>query len=215
MLLSFEGLDGSGKSTQIRMLAGLLRAHGRPVRVVREPGGTALSEQVRALLLDPDLHIEPTAELLLFSAARAQLVAAEIRPALAAGEVVIADRFFDSTTAYQGGGRGVAGVDWLRAFHPFVTGGLVPRRTYLIDLPAEVAAARRSAREGVEDRMEAAGEPFFERVRDAYLTLAVEEPVRFCVLDGTLPPDALHDRVVEDLRGLGGLTARIFPPARR
>ena len=91
----------------------------------------------------------------------------------------------------------------------------MPRRTYLLDVPAEVAAARRAAREGAEDRMEAAGEPFFERVREAYLTLAAAEPVRFCVLDGTLPPDALHDCVVEDLRKLGGLTARIFPPAHR
>ena len=215
VLLSFEGLDGSGKSTQIRMLAGLLRTYGRPVRVVREPGGTALSERVRALLLDPALHIEPTAELLLFSAARAQLVAAEIRPALAAGDIVLADRFFDSTTAYQGGGRGVAGVDWLRAFHPFVTGGLAPRRTYLLDVPAEVAAARRNARAGAADRMEASGEAFFARVREAYLALAEEEPVRFRVLDGTLAPDALHDQIVEDLRKLGGLALRTFPPLRR
>ena len=218
MFLSFEGLDGSGKSTQIRLLAGWLRTHGRPVRVVREPGGTVLSEQIRTLLLDPALAIEPTAELLLFSAARAQLVATEMRPALAAGEVVIADRFFDSTTAYQGGGRGVADVDWLRAFHPFVTGGLQPRRTYLLDVPAAVAAARRTARlggEDQEDRMEASGEAFFERVREAYLALAAAEPDRFCVLDGTLPPETLHDRIADDITRLGGRPVRTFPPARR
>ena len=215
MLLSFEGLDGSGKSTQIRLLAGRFRTHGQAVHVVREPGGTAVSEAIRALLLDPALVIEPAAELLLFSAARAQLAAAEIRPVLAAGDIVIADRFFDSTTAYQGGGRGVAQVGWLRAFHPFVTGGLVPRRTYLLDVPAEVAAARRQARPGQEDRMEASGEAFFERVRDAYLALAADEPSRFCVLDGTLPPEALHDRIVHDLASLGGQAARIFLPARR
>ena len=197
------------------MLAGWLRTHGRSVRVVREPGGTVLSEQIRTLLLDPALAIEPTAELLLFSAARAQLVAAEIRPALAAGEVVIADRFFDSTTAYQGGGRGVAGVDWLRAFHPFVTGGLEPRRTYLLDVPAAVAAARRTARLGDEDRMEASGEAFFEQVREAYRALAAAEPGRFCVLDGTLPPEALHDRIADDVARLGGRPIRTFPPACR
>jgi dTMP kinase len=215
MFLSFEGLDGSGKSTQVRLLAGRLRTYGQAVRVVREPGGPVLSEAIRTLLLDPSLAIEPTAELLLFSAARAQLVETEIKPALARGEIVIADRFYDSTTAYQGGGRGVAGVDWLRDFHPFVTGRLAPRRTYLLDVPAEVAADRRRARAGVEDRMEAAGEAFFARVRDAYLALAASEPGRFCVLDGRLPPEALHDQVGADLARLGGRIARILPPAGR
>ena len=215
MFLSFEGLDGSGKSTQIRLLAGRLRTYGCAVRVVREPGGTVLSEAIRTLLLDPALAIEPTAELLLFSAARAQLVQTAIRPALAAGEIVIADRFYDSTTAYQGGGRGVAGVGWLRDFHPFVTGGLAPRRTYLLDVPAEVAADRRDARAGTEDRMEASGAAFFARVREAYLTLAASEPDRFCVLDGTRLPEALHDEIVADLAALGGRIGRIFPPAGR
>lgn len=199
MFVSFEGIDGSGKSTQAQLLKRYLQRAERAVLLVREPGGTPLAERVRALLLSDEVAIAPFAELLLFSAARAQLVDEAVRPALAAGTVVLADRFFDSTTAYQGGGRGLADPAWLTDFHRQVTGGLVPDRTFLFDLPPEVAARRRTGRDGGPDRMEAGGEAFFDRVRAAYLALAEREPRRIRVLDGTLPPDWLHEQVVRDV----------------
>ena len=199
MLITFEGIDGSGKSTQARMLEEHLRSEGRNVRLVREPGGPPLAECIRSLLLSHDVEISPFAELLLFSAARAQLVRETIRPALNAGSVVICDRFYDSTTAYQGAGRGLADPAWLDEFHKHVTDGLTPDRTYLIDVSVAVASGRRSGRDEDEaDRMESGGENFFERVRAAYLHLAEREPARVLVLDGTLPVDVLHTMIVED-----------------
>ena len=199
MLITFEGIDGSGKSTQARMLEEHLRSEGRSVRLVREPGGPPLAERIRPLLLSHDVEISPFAELLLFSAARAQLVRETIRPALNAGSVVICDRFYDSTTAYQGAGRGLADPVWLDEFHQHVTDGLTPDRTYLIDVSVAVASGRRSGRDEDEaDRMESGGENFFERVRAAYLHIAEREPARVLVLDGTLPVDVLHTMIVED-----------------
>ncbi|MEM1056266.1 MAG: dTMP kinase [Bacteroidota bacterium] len=200
MLITFEGIDGSGKSTQARRLAAALRQKGTPVREVREPGGAVLPERIRALLLDPALAIADRAELLLFSAARAQLVDEVVRPALEVGEVVLADRFYDSTTAYQGGGRGLAGEAWLDRFHEWVTGGLVPSRTYLVDVPLEVAAGRRAGQ--AADRMEASGKTFYTRVRMAYLALAARHPERVMILDGTLAPDVLHTRILTDVQAL-------------
>lgn len=194
VFVSFEGIDGSGKSTQAQMLAEALRQHGREVVLIREPGGTDLGERIRSLLLDPEMEIDPRAELLLFSAARAQLVAHVIEPALARGAIVIADRFFDSSTAYQGAGRGVASTAWLDAFHSFVTAGRSPDRTYLIDVDLETANERRGNRRA--DRMESGGGAFFQRVREAYLQLG--ESKRILVLDGTLPPDGLHRSVLAD-----------------
>lgn len=199
VLLSFEGIDGSGKSTQARLLADRLKAAGYETLLVREPGGTALSEHVRALLLentDPSLEIDPVAEVLLFSAARAQLVAERIRPALAEGQVVIADRFFDSTTVYQAAGRELS-VEWVRALNMQATRGLVPARTYFIDLPLEEAQARRAAH--AADRMETSGTAFFERVRQAYLALTQEEE-RICQIDGAQPLEAIHETVWADVQ---------------
>ena len=200
MLITFEGIDGSGKSTQARRLADALRQRGETVRPVREPGGVETAERIRALLLDPALAIADRAELLLFSAARAQLVDEVVRPAIAAGEVVLADRFYDSTTAYQGGGRGLADEAWLDRFHEWVTGGLVPDRTYLIDVPLAVAASRREGQ--AADRMVASGDAFYTRVRMAYLALAARHPERIVVLDGTLDPDTLAARILADVRAL-------------
>ncbi|MEM6327661.1 MAG: dTMP kinase [Bacteroidota bacterium] len=200
MLITFEGIDGSGKSTQARRLASVLEDRGETVRLVREPGGADVAERIRALLLDPALAIADRAELLLFSAARAQLVDEVIRPATEAGTVVLADRFYDSTAAYQGGGRGLADEAWLDRFHEWVTGGLVPDRTYLVDVPLAVAASRREGQ--VADRMEASGEAFYTRVRMAYLALAARHPERVVILDGTLSPDKIHVRILADLDGL-------------
>ncbi|MEM1044085.1 MAG: dTMP kinase [Bacteroidota bacterium] len=200
MLITFEGIDGSGKSTQARLLRAHAEAEGWRPLLVREPGGTDLSEHVRALLLDPDAHVDARAELLLFAAARAQLVHEVVRPALEDKRLVIADRFYDSTTAYQGAGRGIAEAGWLRSFHAFVTSNLRPRRTYLVDVPLAVASERRGGAGG--DRMEEAGTAFFEQVRAAYLRLADAEPERVLRLDGTRPADVLHADIVRDVERL-------------
>ena len=194
-----RGSEGSGGVSAEGRVRDALVEDGRGPLLVREPGGTELGERVRALLLDPALQVDPVAELLLFSAARAQLVAEVIRPALAAGRVVLADRFFDSTIAYQGAGRGVAEPGWLAALQRRVTGGLAPARTYYIDVPPEEAARRRQGC-GEADRMERAGDAFFARVREAYRTLAAAEPGRVVTLDGTLPPEALAEAALADLR---------------
>ena len=199
MFLSFEGLDGSGKTTQIERLDARLREAGRTVVRVREPGGTAVSERIRALLLDPDAPIVPRAELLLFSAARAQLCEQVVRPALHRGDIVLADRFFDSTTAYQGGGRGLADPAWLDDFHRFATGGLVPDLTAYLRLDPAAALDRRRARAERDDRMEAAGDAFFARVAEAYDALARVHPDRILVLDATQPADALADTLWADV----------------
>lgn len=201
LLISFEGVDGSGKSTQARLLADRLQATGHDVLLLREPGGTALSERIRALLLDATLAVDPYAELLLFSAARAQLVRERIRPALAAGTVVLLDRFYDSTAAYQGAGRGVAEAGWLADFNHRVADGLAPHRTYLVALAPAEAAARRGGR-AAQDRMEEAGEAFYERVAQAYERLAQAEPDRFVRLDGTRTIEALHEAIWDDVRRL-------------
>ena len=201
MFISFEGIDGSGKSTQARGLAHALRARGHSVVEVREPGGTELAEAVRRLLLDPESEITPRAELLLFSAARADLVERVIRPALERNQIVIADRFFDSTTAYQGAGRGLADPEWLDAFHQFATAGLAPDRTYLLTLPPAVAAERTGAR-GERDRMEGAGLGFYRRVADGYAALARKHAQRVLQLDGTLPAAELRHTVLKDAERL-------------
>jgi dTMP kinase len=202
LLLTFEGIDGSGKSTQARLLDEHLRADGHKTLLVREPGGTELSEQIRSLLLEPDLNVHPMAELLLFSAARTQLVAERIRPALDAGRIVICDRFYDSTTAYQGAGRGVADPAWLQSFHRRVTDGLVPDRTYLVELDPETARVRRDEDGAVGDRMEAEDEDFYHRVASAYDTLADDHPTRIRRLDGHRSIDALHATIRSDVATL-------------
>ncbi len=198
LLVTFEGIDGSGKSTQAELLVERLQAEGYDPLVVREPGGTAVSERIRTLLLDADLEIDPFAELLLFSAARAQLVRERIDPALATGRVVVCDRFYDSSTAYQGAGRELGEMAWLRDFHARVTGGLVPDRTYWVDVPLDVALKRRGA--DPSDRMEAADAAFYDRVTDAYARIAREEAGRIVRLDGQQSIDALHARIWADLQ---------------
>ena len=213
LLITFEGIDGSGKSTQAQRLNERLQAAGQDTLLVREPGGTPLSERVRSLLLEPDLNVRPTAELLLFSAARAQLVAERIRPALEAGRIVICDRFYDSTTAYQGAGRGVAEPKWLQDFHRRVTDGLTPDRTYLVEVDPDTAAARRAEAAEAGDRMEAAGADFYNRVTRAYATLAEEHADRFVRLDGHQSIEALHEAVWADVAELMG-ARRGTPPSR-
>jgi dTMP kinase len=194
VFVTFEGIDGSGKSTQAARLAEALRARGREVVSTREPGGTRLGEEIRALLLDGGA-VSPWAEAALFAAARAQLAGEVIRPALARGADVVCDRFLDSSLAYQGIARGL-GVDAVLELNQLVLGGLEPDRTFLLALPADEAARREAGR---PDRIEAEGLAFFARVGAAYEELAARFPRRIVVLDATLPADELEATVLEDV----------------
>ena len=187
--ITFEGPEGGGKSTHIRLLAERLRADGRTVLVTREPGGTPLAEKIRGLVRE-ELDDPPVtrSEVLLFLAARAQVVSQVIRPALARGEWVLCDRFADSTFAYQGYGRGID-VGLLRNFNDFATEGLVPDLTILLDVPLEVSRSRLAARQAATataaDRIEQAGTMFHRRLREGFLELAQAEPKRFAVIDSS------------------------------
>lgn len=197
LLLSFEGPEGAGKSTQLARLAARLRDAGYAVTQSREPGGTALGGCIRELLLSPGHAPQPMAELFLLLASRAQLCGEVLRPALGRGEVVLLDRFTDSTLAYQGAGRGLP-LDMLRALNAQATGGLVPSLTLLLDIPAE-AGLRRAAGRGVPDRLEAGGLAFHQRVRAGFLDLAAAEPQRIAVLDARQDKAALESQVWEQV----------------
>ena len=185
MFLTFEGVDCSGKTTQAALLVDALRARsGAVVHFIREPGGTAISERLREILLDrSNLELSELTELFLFSASRAQLVARFILPALARGEVVVCDRFYDSTTAYQGYGRGLD-LDAVRRINAVAAAGTDPDLTVLVDIPVDEIEVRKRASGSLPDRMESAGRAFYERVRRGYLTIARDQPGRFAVFDG-------------------------------
>lgn len=198
LFFSFEGIDGSGKSTQAHLLADALRASGETVVAVREPGGTPLGEAVRSVLLDPEASITPRAEALLFAAARAQLVETVIEPALRAGHHVIADRYVDSTTAYQGAGRNLG--DSVEAVTAFATCGRVPDRTYLVMLSPDEALRRRSSREA--DRMERVPNAVRIRIAKAYSHLAAQSAARILPVDGGGALGAIHQVIEVDARQL-------------
>ena len=201
MFISFEGPDGSGKSTQIELLAATLRAAGFEVVTVREPGGTPAGEKIRAILLGEGgaVSVDPRADALLFNASRAQLVADVIEPALARGAIVIADRFADSTLAYQGYGSGLP-LDALRATIAFATAGRTPDLTLLLDLVAEQGLARKSGsgRTRFEDGFDAA---FHARVADGFRALAAAEPTRWRILDASAAPAALAAQISQIVQG--------------
>ncbi|MEF2276705.1 dTMP kinase [Deinococcus sp. YIM 134068] len=190
LLITFEGPEGAGKSTQLARLASRLVGAGVPHVVTREPGGTELGARVREVLLDPDLAIDPLPEFLLYSASRAQLVQEVIRPALARGEVVVCDRYADSSRAYQGAGRGLD-AELLETVTREATAGLTPDLTVLLDLDPAMGLARAASR-GQPDRLERADLAFHTRVRAGFLALAAREPGRFLTLDATRDPDALE-----------------------
>ena len=211
LLLTLEGIEGSGKSTQAAALADALKAGGARVLLTREPGGVPLAETIRGLLLNPDSGpIQPLTELLLFIAARAEHVAAKIRPAIEAGLVVICDRFTDATLAYQGGGRSVPD-ELLRRLNSLSTGGLTPDRTYLIDVPVSLGAERADKRSGEagKDRIERASADFFDAVRRRYLDLAKGEPERFLLLRGNDSIDGVARLIQEDAWSL--IRSRALP----
>jgi dTMP kinase len=188
VLITVEGLDGAGKTTLIAGLSKALEARGDPVLVLREPGGVEVSERIRELLKDPSLEVDPRAEALLYAAARAQLVAEELRPLLEAGDTVLLDRFVDSSLAYQGAGRGL-GVEEIRALNEFATGGLTPDRTLLLRVDPGVGLARISGRPA--DRLEQEDGEFFAAIAAAYDALAAAEPERIVVIDAAQPPEAV------------------------
>jgi dTMP kinase len=197
MFITFEGVDGSGKSTQVRLLAELLRAEGRPVLETREPGGTELGEKVRELILAGG-SLAPWAEALLFAAARAQLVDEVIRPALARGEDVLSDRYLDSSLAYQGLARGL-GVERVLELNLAATGHLLPDRTFLIQVPLDQAARQRG---DDPDRIECEGDDFVERVDSAYRDLAGIFAQRIVTVDGSQPASEVAKLIRGQLRDL-------------
>ena len=219
LFISFEGVDGVGKTTQVERLRAYLESCGRTVVTTREPGGTALGRAIRRLLLygmdagngvvdehDGDAaDIAPRAEALLFAADRAQHVAEVIRPALGRGEAVITDRYLDSSLAYQAGGRELTAAE-IRELSMWATDGLLPDRTYLLDMDPALSHARLTHG---EDRMESAGDDFQRRTREAFLALAAAEPERFRVIDAAQPIDAVWATIRADIDALlrGGESA--------
>jgi dTMP kinase len=198
LFVTFEGIEGSGKSTHLRRLAAHLKAQGLDVVETREPGGTVAGEAIRALLLGADaIPLTPLAELLLYCADRAQHVQDVVRPVLGAGRVVLCDRFSESTLAYQGYGRGLD-LARVRALDAEARDGLVPGLTFLFDCPVEEGLARARARAGTGDRFEREVVSFHERVRRGFLEMARAEPARFRVLDSAAPVDEVHAAVVAE-----------------
>ncbi len=197
MFISFEGVDGSGKTTQVELLAEQLRSQGREVVATREPGGTDLGERIRDMILHGD-EMAPWAEASLFAAARAQLVDEVIRPALARGADVLCDRYIDSSLAYQGIGRGL-GVERVLELNQLATAGLLPDRTFVLLVPLEEATRRRGSD---SDRLERAGLEFAEFVDRAYQDLAQVFPTRIVCADGTQPPEELARLIRGQLRDL-------------
>jgi dTMP kinase len=205
MFITFEGIEGCGKTTQIRLLRQVLKDREIPALITREPGGTAVGKQIRAILLDPhNKKIRPKAELFLYLADRCQHLAEKIQPALVQGQWVICDRFWDATVVYQGLARG---LEWktLERLRPLVLNTTIPDRTFLLDCPVEIGLARawkRMARSGQverESRFETESRAFHEKIRRGYLTLARKEPGRFRVLDARQsPPDIFRD-ILEQL----------------
>jgi len=200
LFIAFEGGDGAGKSTQVALLREALEAAGRTVTVTRQPGGTTLGREIRDLVLHGD-HVAPRAEALLFAADKAHHVDQLIRPALDRGEVVLTDRYTDSSVAYQGAGRDL-GAQEIHDLNMWAVDDLVPDLTVVVDVSAAEGRRRRG---DVHDRLEAEEDTFHEAIRAHYLAMAQGNPQRYVVVDGTLSPDEIHARVVERLRGMGVL----------
>jgi len=205
--ITFEGIEGCGKTTQIGLAAAWLNERGIPCLTTAEPGGTPLGRKIREILLNlGTCAIGPEAELLLFGAARAQHVRETILPALAAGQWILCDRFTDATLVYQGFGRGID-ARFIGTLNAFSAGSLKPDLTLLFDLPVEVGLARAARRtagvepEAAEDRFEREDLAFHGRIRQGYLTLAAAEPDRFRIIDGTAGIDKVHDGVSRCLKG--------------
>jgi dTMP kinase len=194
----FEGGDGAGKSTQVALLREALERAGRAVTVTRQPGGTPLGQQIRDLVLHGE-HVAPRAEALLFAADKAHHVDMLIRPALQRGEVVISDRYTDSSVAYQGAGRDL-GAQEVHDLNMWAVQDLVPDLTVVVDISAEEGRRRRGE---VHDRLEAEKDDFHEAIRQHFLSMAQGNPERYLIVDGTAPPEQVHAEVMNRLEKLG------------
>lgn len=201
LFISFEGIDGVGKSTQADLLETWLSEQGKIVVRTLEPGGTDVGVEIRKILLHHKGDLAPRAEAALFAADRAHHVASKIRPALERGEIVITDRYFDSSVAYQGAGRDLSRTE-VRDLSLWAVGGLLPQLTVLLDLPAEEARARRNKSGTEPDRLEREKIEFFETVRSAYLDLAKAEPDRFLVVDASVSAEEMQSQIRARVAGL-------------
>lgn len=201
MFITFEGIDGVGKSTQLDLAESFLKAKGHQVLRTMEPGGTELGVEIRHLLLHRKGEVAPRAEALLYAADRAHHVATKIRPALAEGKIVLADRYLDSSAAYQGAARELS-LEQVREISIWAVDGLLPDLTVLLDLPAQAAVNRRDNTGVAPDRLEREQVEFFERARDAYLQLAANEPGRFLVVDAALKIEEISELVIKRLSSL-------------
>jgi dTMP kinase len=201
--ITFEGIDGCGKSTQLRMLASALRVHGLDVVTTREPGGTSLGQKLRAALLDVEEQVDPLAELLVFAADRAQHVRKHLRPAVETNHVVLSDRYADATVAYQGAGRGFD-PKLIREIVDLATGGLKPDLTLIFDLSVDESTARTRRRSDSKqkDRLDIEDVAFHVRVRDAYLEIAKAEPDRVRIVDASGSSDQTHSLVMKTVMPL-------------
>jgi dTMP kinase len=203
LFITFEGGDGSGKTTQINLLSSWLESQGSTVVVTREPGGTDLGVELRGIVMHRTGFIAPRAEALLYAADRSHHIHTVVRPALERGEIVLQDRYLDSSVAYQGAGR-VLNSDEVRELSLWATERLMPHLTVLLDVPASVAKARQAQTERQYDRLEAEAEDFHTRVRESYLALAHAEPERFLVIDGERPVEEIHQVIVDTVSDLLG-----------
>ena len=203
LFITFEGGDGSGKTTQINLLATWLEAQGQTVVLTREPGGTDLGVELRNIVLHRKGFIAPRAEALLYAADRSHHIRSLVRPALERGEVVVQDRYLDSSVAYQGAGR-VLDPEEVRELSLWATERLMPHLTVLLDVPASVAKARQAQTDREYDRLEAEAEDFHTRVRESYLSLAAAEPERFLVVNGELPIEEIHQSIITKVSDLLG-----------
>ena len=202
IFITFEGIDGSGKSTQLQMLADYLRSHGIEPVTTREPGGTPLGEKLRQAFLETTDSVSPMAELLAFAADRAQHVEFLVKPSIERGLVVISDRFADATYAYQGAGRGFREDQVLQVID-LATGGLKPDLTLFFDIPVSTALQRMASRDhslDVKNRMDEETSEFYERVRTAYLKIAKREPNRFVIVDADGPAEEISKQVIANVR---------------
>jgi dTMP kinase len=205
MFISFEGIDFCGKSTQVELLKEYLIKQNKKVQLIREPGGTQISEKIRDILLDKKNNaMVMETEIFLFSASRAQLVREVIRPYLEAGYYVISDRFHDSSTAYQGYGRGLP-LDAILNIHKLAIGNTIPDLTFIIDIPTIVALERKRNKSRSDlDRIELSNNNFYEKVRVGYLELATKES-RFRVIDGTETIEKIHQKIIYEINSLEGM----------